>query len=140
MNGDFARRRAIGMLRVDSVESADTEALKTEMPFDLELTTEAGPGTTISGSIGPGQVQALVMPENDSDPQSETLAREVAERYGVNVVVENIAPALDGFGCYRRRDEAIRRISPSTTPPWDTRRKSPCRRIFLTPTVSPCFR
>ena len=31
-------------------------------------------------SIGPGQVQALVMPENDSDPQSETLAREVAER------------------------------------------------------------
>src|ERR1017187_9612652 len=63
-------------------------------------------------ALGPAHVTALLLPERDSDPESERLGRLVAARYGVPVVREDISPALDGFGCYRRRDEAIRRVVP----------------------------
>ncbi|HSF80114.1 MAG TPA: NAD(+) synthase, partial [Anaerolineales bacterium] len=63
-------------------------------------------------AFGPERVTALMMPEKDSDPESETLARQVAACYGVEPVLEDITPVLDGFGCYPRRDEAIRRVFP----------------------------
>lgn len=57
-------------------------------------------------------VTPLMLPEKDSDPQSERLARMVARHFGVEPLLENITPVLDGFGCYPRRDEAIRRMFP----------------------------
>ncbi|HWQ57041.1 MAG TPA: NAD(+) synthase [Bryobacteraceae bacterium] len=67
-------------------------------------------------AFGPERVRAIVMPERDSDPESETLAREVASNYGVEPLVENITTALDGFGCHRRRDEAVRWFFPDYDP------------------------
>lgn len=58
------------------------------------------------------RVAAIMMPEKDSDPETERLSQMVAKHYGVEPVLENITPVLDGFGCYQRRDEAIRRIFP----------------------------
>ena len=63
-------------------------------------------------AFGPQRVAAIIMPEIDSDPESEELARQVAHHYGVEPVLEDITPALNGFGCYRRRDEAIKRVFP----------------------------
>ncbi|MDB6016676.1 MAG: NH(3)-dependent synthetase [Pedosphaera sp.] len=63
-------------------------------------------------AFGPQKVAAIMMPEKDSDPESEPLARRLAQHYGVTPVLENITPALAGFGCYPRRDEAIRRVFP----------------------------
>jgi NAD+ synthase len=59
----------------------------------------------------------VMMPEKDSDPESEALARMVAAHYGVEPVLEDITPVLDGFGCYRRRDEAIERVFPEYDAP-----------------------
>jgi NAD+ synthase len=61
-------------------------------------------------AFGVERVTALMMPEKDSDPDTEMLARLVANHYGVEPILENITPVLDGFGCYPRRDEAIRRV------------------------------
>jgi NAD+ synthase len=63
-------------------------------------------------AFGPQRVVALLLPEQDSDPESERLARCVTSQYGVEPILEVITPALDGFGCYERRDEAIRRVFP----------------------------
>jgi NAD+ synthase len=63
-------------------------------------------------AFGPRNVVAVMMPDKDSDPQSETFARELAARFGVEPVLENITPALTGFACYARRDAAIRRLFP----------------------------
>jgi len=63
-------------------------------------------------AFGPQRVTGVMMPERDSDPESENLARLAADRCGVEPVLENITPVLDGFGCYQRRDEAIRRVFP----------------------------
>ena len=63
-------------------------------------------------AFGPNHVVALMLNESDSDPASEVLAREVARTYGVEPISEDITPALRGFDCYTRRDEAIRRVFP----------------------------
>jgi NAD+ synthase len=63
-------------------------------------------------AFGPERVVALMMPEADSDPDSETLARQVAQQYGVEPILEIITPILDSFGCYPRRDAAIQRVFP----------------------------
>lgn len=63
-------------------------------------------------AFGPQNVVALMLPEKDSDPESERLARMVAACYDVEPVLESITPVLDGFGCYPRRDEAIKRVFP----------------------------
>jgi len=63
-------------------------------------------------AFGPDKVDALILPDRDSSPDSEKLARELAARFGVTPTLENITPALEGFGCYRRRDEAVRRVLP----------------------------
>ncbi|MCS6840438.1 MAG: NAD(+) synthase [Roseiflexus sp.] len=63
-------------------------------------------------AFGPQRVVALMMPERDSDPQTVHLSEMVARHYGVEPILEDLTPVLEGFGCYRRRDEAVRRIFP----------------------------
>ena len=67
-------------------------------------------------AFGPAKVIAVMMPDQDSSPQSEQLAREAARQCGVEPVLEKVTPALQGFGCYRRRDEAIKRVFPEYDP------------------------
>jgi NAD+ synthase len=63
-------------------------------------------------ALGAERVTALILPDRDSDPESERLARLAAAQHGIEPAREEITSALDGFGCYRRRDEAVRRIFP----------------------------
>jgi NAD+ synthase len=63
-------------------------------------------------AFGPDRVIGLIMPDKDSSPESETLARELAAKFGAIPLKEDITGALEGFGCYRRRDDAVRRVYP----------------------------
>lgn len=67
-------------------------------------------------AFGPAKVTAVTMPDSDSDPESETLARLVAERFNIEPILEDVTPSLNGFDCYRRRDEAIQRVHPEFDP------------------------
>ena len=58
------------------------------------------------------RVTALILPEKDSEPESEELARMVAQHFGVKPILEDITIALEGLGCYQKRDEAIKHIFP----------------------------
>ena len=69
-------------------------------------------------AVGPKHVLGLFMPERESDPESLTLAKSFAEQLGIESVTEDIAPVLNGAGCYRRRNEAIRRVVPEFTDEW----------------------
>ncbi|WP_349367379.1 NAD(+) synthase [Salinarimonas sp.] len=69
-------------------------------------------------ALGADRVLGVLMPERDSDPESLRLGRLVAERFGIETVVEDIAPMLDAAGCYARRDAAIREIVPAFGPGW----------------------
>jgi len=67
-------------------------------------------------ALGPKRVVGVMMPEKDSSRDSIVLARKVAEKFGVETVVEDMTGVLVGFGCYARRDEAIRRVFPEYDP------------------------
>ncbi|WP_443147515.1 NAD(+) synthase [Prosthecomicrobium sp. N25] len=69
-------------------------------------------------AFGPERVLGIFMPERDSEDESLTLGRRVAETFGVPTVLEDIGPALAALGCYRRRDEAIRRLVPDYGDGW----------------------
>src|ERR1051325_5956119 len=63
-------------------------------------------------AFGPGRVVAVMMPDKDSDKISETLARELAAKFGVEPILEDMTEALEGFNCYARRDGAVKRVAP----------------------------
>jgi NAD+ synthase len=69
-------------------------------------------------ALGPERVIALFTPEGESSPESLRLGRAVAADLGVRSFVEDITPILEGAGCYRRRDEAIRGIEPRYGDGW----------------------
>ena len=63
-------------------------------------------------TFGPDRVLGVMMPENDSNPDSLELAKKLSEKFNTKYVVENMTEALAGFGCYKRRDEAIKNVFP----------------------------
>lgn len=69
-------------------------------------------------TFGPDRVTALLLPEKESSPESADLANELSAAYGVTPITESITGALEGFGCYQRRNEAIRRIFPQFEADW----------------------
>jgi NAD+ synthase len=67
-------------------------------------------------AFGPEKVLAIMMPEKDSSPESEMLARDLTAAFGVKVIKEEITDALAGFRCYERRDEAVKNVFPEYDP------------------------
>lgn len=69
-------------------------------------------------AVGPERVFCIMMPETDSDPESVALGRLLVDTLGCAATIEDIAPALEALGCYRRRDEAIRTLVPGFGRGW----------------------
>jgi NAD+ synthase len=67
-------------------------------------------------AVGPRKVLGVLMPEQDSDPDSLRLGRLVAAHLRIDCVLEDITSMLAASGCYRRRDEFIRRLFPEYGP------------------------
>ena len=110
--------------------AAETErlstALKDAVAFKLK---KRGAVVGVSGGVdlfvvvglclktfGPEKVFAIMMPERDSSPESKELAAELCEKFKVPYILEDITDAVNGFGCYRRRDEAVKRVFPEYDP------------------------
>jgi NAD+ synthase len=69
-------------------------------------------------AVGPKRVLGLFMPERESDPESLRIAGSFANELGIESTTEDIAPVLDGAQCYRRRNDAIRRVLPEFGDDW----------------------
>lgn len=67
-------------------------------------------------ALGKERVFGLLMPERDSAGDTLALSRGLAEHLGIQYAHEDISPILEALGCYRRRDEAIRRVVPNYGP------------------------
>jgi NAD+ synthase len=74
--------------------------------------------TLCARALGPQRVLGLFMPERDSSDDSLSLGQLLASHLGIEAIVENIAPALRGVGCYARQDEAIRQVFPDYGEGW----------------------
>jgi NAD+ synthase len=69
-------------------------------------------------AFGPKHVLLLRMPERDIGQGASDLGLELAESLGAPQREESISAALEGLGCYRRRDEAIREVFPAYESHW----------------------
>jgi NAD+ synthase len=69
-------------------------------------------------ALGAGRVFGLLMPERDSSPESLQRGTELAEHLGIEHTVEDIADTLEAIGCYRWRDEAMKRVFPEYDADW----------------------
>jgi NAD+ synthase len=67
-------------------------------------------------AFGAENVLGIMLPEKDSSGDSAHFALKLADKFGVTAITENITEALQGFGCYQRRDEAVKRIFPEYDP------------------------
>ena len=109
------------VLRIDAATTATRieEAIRTQVHGFRRRGAVVGVSGGIDSSVvatlcaralGNDRVVALMMPERDSSPEAVALATELTQGLGVIAMVEDIAPVLEGAGCYRRQDEAIRSV------------------------------
>jgi NAD+ synthase len=69
-------------------------------------------------AFGVENICIVAMPERDSADESLALARLYTDALGTELLVEEIGPALDALGCYRRQVEAIRELVPEYGEGW----------------------
>lgn len=67
-------------------------------------------------ALGNENIIGVMLPERDSSDDSTRFAKKLADQFNVKTIEENITKALDGFGCYQRRDEAVTRVIPNYDP------------------------
>jgi len=69
-------------------------------------------------AVGKDKVFGLLLPEQDSSSGSGQRGRQLARHLGIECELVDIAPTLEAIGCYRWRDEAIRRVFPDYDGTW----------------------
>lgn len=69
-------------------------------------------------ALGKEKVLGLFMPEHHSSDDALRLGEMLAQNLGIDTVLENIAPALEGAGCYTRQEEAVRMVVPEYGTGW----------------------
>lgn len=67
-------------------------------------------------AFGSENILGVMLPEKDSSDDSKEFALKLAEKFNVQTIEENITGALEGFGCYKRRDAAVIRVFPEYNP------------------------
>ncbi len=111
------------IILLDNVEDVVSK-ITTKLQQDVLQKLKRGGGVVgISGGIdssvcfalaakafGPEKVLGVMMPEEDSSSVSEELARNLAEKFEVKAIKEDLTPTLAGLKCYERRDEAVKRV------------------------------
>lgn len=69
-------------------------------------------------ALGKDKVLGLFMPEHHSSDDALRLGQMLAAHLGIDTQIENIAPALEGAGCYSRQTEAVRMVVPEYGDGW----------------------
>jgi NAD+ synthase len=69
-------------------------------------------------ALGKRKVYGLLLPEQDSSSFSTSRGDMLASHLGIDYETFNIAPTLEAIGCYRQRDDAIRKVFPEYGEGW----------------------
>ncbi len=117
------------LLRIDDIEGF-TKRITSELKNDIFINLRKNGGVIgISGgidssvtlalttkAIGSENVLGVMLPEKDSSSDSKAYALKLAAKFSVEAIEENITGALEGFNCYKRRDEAVAKVFPEYHP------------------------
>jgi len=119
---------AVLSLDASAATAAIVEAIRSQVAVDLHrrgvvIGLSGGVDSSVvaalcARALGKERVLGLCMPERHSADDSLRLGLMLAESVGIETIVEDIAPALEGCGCYRLQQEAIQSIVPEYGPGW----------------------
>jgi len=59
-------------------------------------------------SIGSEKVLGLILPEKESDPNSENLAQQIANKYNIKTKTIDITNILESFGVYENKEKIVK--------------------------------
>ena len=120
------------LLQIEDIESVCNVMVQRLKQTVFQLLNRRGGVVGISGGIdssvtlalsvkafGAKNVLGVILPESESSQDSEIMAKALVNKFGVKVIVEDITAALNGLGCYSRRDEAIMNVFPEFNPDID---------------------
>ena len=135
------RTPGVSSLAIDPAAAVTriVESLRTHLAADFKrrgyvVGMSSGVDSSVTAAlavraVGPKKVFGIFMPERESDPDSLRIAKALADQLGIESTTEDIAPILDGAGCYRRRNEAIRRVVPEFADNWGCKLSLPPDRL-----------
>ena len=69
-------------------------------------------------ALGRDRVVGLFMPERHASSEALEYGGLIARHLGIRTQLEDIGPALEALGCYRRQEEAARTVFPDFGPGW----------------------
>ncbi len=114
--------------------AAETQRVSERLRHYLTATKRKGAVVALSGGIdssvtaalcvhalGSDRVFGLHMPERASSPETIGLSRSISDTFGFAAVLEEIADTLEAAGCYRRYDDAVRKVVPEYGPGWKSK-------------------
>ena len=61
-----------------------------------------------SKSIGSEKILGLILPEKESDPNSENLAQQIANKYNIETKTIDITNILESFGVYENKEKIVK--------------------------------
>jgi len=67
-------------------------------------------------ALGRDRVLGLILPERETDPLSERLARDLAAQFDIPIQVVDLTESCGSFDLYERRDEIVRKNFPDYDP------------------------
>lgn len=118
---DLNKKFSRNILYIDNIENVCDQILKKIKENVYEKLSRRGGVIGISGGIdssvtlalavralGSESVVGIMLPEKDSSSESIELAQELADKFNVKTIKENITNVLNGFNCYERRDSAVK--------------------------------
>jgi len=109
---------------ISKISTAIKAALTTQLNRrGLVVAISGGIDSSVSAALavktlGPKKVFGLLLPEQDSSPDSSCRGEILAKHLGIEYETHNIASTLEAIGCYKWRDEAIKKTFPEYTDGW----------------------
>ncbi|WP_447944171.1 NAD(+) synthase [Microbacterium aurum] len=108
---------------VERVSAVIRRALERSRRKGVVVGVSGGIDSSVTASLavralGPERVFALHMPEQESADETLPLSTGLTDWLQIESAVEDISPTLEAFGCYRRRDAAIRNVVPEYDTGW----------------------
>lgn len=64
-------------------------------------------------AIGHEKVLGLIMPEKESEPESQVLAKQFADKYSIKTKIIDISSILDSFGVYENKEKIVKEKFPN---------------------------
>ena len=117
-------------LKIDVEKETDriVEKIRTIIPKELKrhgaIVAMSGgiDSSTVAGlcvkALGKDKVFGLLMPEKHSSDDTLDLSRSVADTFGINTEYVNISPVLEAVDCYKKQDDAYKKVIPEYKKGW----------------------